>query len=47
MLGSEIIDVKLPEQAVLFKIGKQAHISSIAYARYFIPDYNRKILFCI
>ena len=39
MLGSEIIDVKLPEQAVFQNWKKQAHISSIAYARYFIPDY--------
>ena len=39
MLGSDIIDVKLPEQAVFQNWKKQAHISSIAYARYFIPDY--------
>ncbi|VFI32889.1 glycosyltransferase [Streptococcus pneumoniae] len=39
MLGSEIIDVKLPEQTVFQDWKKQAHISSIAYARYFIPDY--------
>ena len=39
MLGSEIIDVKLPEQAIFQDWIKQAHISSIAYARYFIPDY--------
>lgn len=39
MLGSEIIDVKLPEQAVFQNWKKQAHISSIAYARYFTPDY--------
>jgi len=39
MLGSEIIDVKLPEQAIFQDWTKQAHISSIAYARYFIPDY--------
>lgn len=39
MLGSEIIDVKLPEQTVFQNWKKQAHISSIAYARYFIPDY--------
>ena len=39
MLGCEIIDVKLPEQAVFQNWKKQAHISSIAYARYFIPDY--------
>lgn len=39
MLGSEIIDVKLPEQTVFQYWKKQAHISSIAYARYFIPDY--------
>ena len=39
MLGSDIIDVKLPEQAVFQDWTRQAHISSIAYARYFIPDY--------
>ena len=39
ILGSEIIDVKLPEQAIFQNWTKQAHISSIAYARYFIPDY--------
>ena len=39
MLGSDIIDVKLPEQAIFQAWIKQAHISSIAYARYFIPDY--------
>ncbi|HGJ6756214.1 TPA: SP_1767 family glycosyltransferase [Streptococcus pneumoniae] len=39
MLGSEIIDVKLPEQTVFQDWKKQAHISSIVYARYFIPDY--------
>lgn len=39
MLGSEIIDVKLPEQTVFQNWKKQDHISSIAYARYFIPDY--------
>ena len=39
MLGSEIIDVKLPEQTVFQDWIKQAHISSITYARYFIPDY--------
>lgn len=39
MLGSEIIDVKLPEQTVFQDWKKQAHISSIAYARYFIADY--------
>ena len=39
MLGSDIIDVKLPEQTVFQNWRKQAHISSIAYARYFIPDY--------
>ncbi len=39
MLGSEIIDVKLPEQTVFQDWKKQAHINSIAYARYFIPDY--------
>lgn len=47
MLGSEIIDVKLPEQAVFQDWTKQAHISSIAYARYFIPDYipETKVLY--
>ena len=39
MLGSDIIDVKLPEQAIFQAWIKQTHISSIAYARYFIPDY--------
>lgn len=39
MLGSDIIDVKLPEQVVFQDWTRQAHISSIAYARYFIPDY--------
>ena len=39
MLGSEIIDIKLPEQTVFQNWKKQAHISSVAYARYFIPDY--------
>lgn len=39
MLGSEIIDVKLPEQTVFQDWEKQDHISSITYARYFIPDY--------
>lgn len=39
MLGSDIIDVRLPEQAVFQDWEKQDHISSIAYARYFIPDY--------
>ena len=39
MLGSDIIDVKLPEQTVFQNWKKQDHISSIAYARYFIPDY--------
>ena len=39
MLGSEIIDVKLPEQAVFQDWTKQDHISVIAYARYFISDY--------
>ena len=39
MLGSDIIDVKLPEQAIFQAWTKQTHISSIAYARYFIPDY--------
>ena len=39
MLGSDIIDVKLPEQAVFQQWSKQDHISAIAYARYFIADY--------
>lgn len=39
MLGSEIIDVKLPEQTVFQDWEKQDHISSITYARYFIPEY--------
>ncbi|RSJ88909.1 MULTISPECIES: SP_1767 family glycosyltransferase [Streptococcus] len=39
MLGSDIIDVKLPEQDIFHAWIKQTHISSIAYARYFIPDY--------
>ena len=39
MLGSDIIDEKLPEQDIFHAWFKQTHISSIAYARYFIPDY--------
>ena len=39
MLGSDIIDVKLPEQAVFQQWSKHDHISAIAYARYFIADY--------
>ena len=39
MLGSEIIDVKLSEQTVFQDWEKQDHISSIAYARFFIPEY--------
>ena len=39
LLGSEIIDVKLPEQAIFQDWTKQDHISVIAYARYFISDY--------
>lgn len=39
LLGSEIIDVKLPEQTVFQDWEKQDHISSIAYARFFIPEY--------
>lgn len=39
MLGSDIIDVKLPEQTVFQDWEKQDHISSIAYARFFIPEY--------
>ena len=39
MLGSDIIDVKLPEQAAFQQWSKQDHISAIAYARYFIADY--------
>ncbi|MCY7164421.1 SP_1767 family glycosyltransferase [Streptococcus mitis] len=47
MLGSDIIDVKLPEQTVFQDWEKQDHISSIAYARYFIPDYipEAKVLY--
>lgn len=47
MLGSEIIDVKLPEQTVFQDWEKQDHISSITYARYFIADYIQedKILY--
>ncbi|VFI05050.1 glycosyltransferase [Streptococcus pneumoniae] len=39
MLGSEIIDVKLPEQTMFQDWEKQDHISSITYARYFIAEY--------
>ncbi len=39
MLGSEIIDVKLPEQAVFQGWETQEYISPMTYARYFIPDY--------
>ena len=47
MLGSEVIDIKLPEQTVFQNWTKQEHISSIAYARYFIPDYipEAKVLY--
>ncbi|RRR66139.1 exopolyphosphatase [Streptococcus pneumoniae] len=47
MLGSEVIDIKLPEQTVFQNWTKQDHISSIAYARYFIPDYipEAKVLY--
>ena len=39
MLGSEIIDVKLPEQAVFQSWETREYISPMTYARYFIPDY--------
>ena len=39
MLGSDIIDVKLPEQAVFQNWKTQDHISCMTYARYFIADY--------
>ena len=39
MLGSEIIDVKLPEQAVFQGWETREYISPMTYARYFIPDY--------
>ena len=39
MLGSEIIDVKLPEQAVFQGWETKEYISKMTYARYFIPDY--------
>lgn len=39
MLGSDIIDVKLPEQAVFQDWKTQDHISCMTYARYFIADY--------
>ena len=47
MLGSEIIDVKLPEQTVFQDWERQDHISSIAYARFFIPEYvpEEKVLY--
>ena len=47
ILGSDIIDVKLPKKAVFQDWTKQDHISSIAYARYFIPDYipEAKVLY--
>ena len=39
MLGSDIIDVKLPEQAVFQDWKTQDHISCMTDARYFIADY--------
>ena len=39
MLGSDIIDVKLPEQAVFQGWETREYISPMTYARYFIPDY--------
>ena len=39
MLGSDIIDVKLPEQAVFQGWETKEYISPMTYARYFIPDY--------
>ena len=39
MLGSEIIDIKLPEQAVFQGWETREYISPMTYARYFIPDY--------
>lgn len=39
MLGSDIIDVKLPEQAVFQSWETREYISPMTYARYFIPDY--------
>lgn len=39
MLGSEIIDIKLPEQTVFQGWETREYISPMTYARYFIPDY--------
>ena len=39
MLGSDIIDIKLPEQAVFQGWETKEYISTMTYARYFIPDY--------
>lgn len=39
MLCSDIIDVKLPEQAVFQGWETREYISPMTYARYFIPDY--------
>lgn len=39
MLGSDIIDVKLPEQVVFQGWETREYISPMTYARYFIPDY--------
>lgn len=39
ILGSDIIDIKLPEQAVFQGWETKEYISTMTYARYFIPDY--------
>lgn len=39
MLGSDVIDVKLPGQAVFQGWETREYISPMTYARYFIPDY--------
>ena len=39
MLGSDVIDVKLPGQAVFQEWETREYISPMTYARYFIPDY--------
>ena len=39
ILGSDIIDVKLPEQAVFQGWETREYISPMTYARYFIPDH--------
>ena len=47
MLGSDIIDIKLPEQAVFQGWETKEYISTMTYARYFIPDYipEEKVLY--